>query len=202
MSLNATLEALVAPIIADLGFDLVRVQMNGRPGAQTLQIMAEDPATGQLTLAQCGQISRALDEPLETADPIDGEYALEVSSPGIDRPLTRLADWARWAGHEVRLKLNAPEIAPDQSSKNALEDGVEAPVARKTVAMKGVILGHDGDLVKLDVPGSGKIDVPFSGIASAKLVLTNKLIAATRPLDMGDADETIEEPEHDSDTDN
>jgi len=81
--LNATLEALVAPIIADLGYELVRVQMNGRAGAQTLQIMAEDPATGQLTLAQCSEISRALDEPLDAADPIEGEYALEVSSPGI-----------------------------------------------------------------------------------------------------------------------
>jgi ribosome maturation factor RimP len=188
LSLNATLEALVAPIIADLGFQLVRVQMNGRPGAQTLQIMAEDPATGQLTLAQCSAISRALDEPLDLADPIEGEYALEVSSPGIDRPLTRMADWVRWAGHDVRLKLNA-----------AADDGA---VVRKTVAMKAVILGQEGEMVHLEVPGTGKLNVPFSEIASAKLVLTNKLIAATRPLDMGDADETVEEPDLDSDLEN
>ncbi len=186
LTLNAILEALVAPIIADLGYDLVRVQMNGRPGAQTLQIMAEDPATGQLTIAQCSKISRALDEPLELADPIEGEYALEVSSPGIDRPLTRPADWARWAGHDVRIK-----VAP------ALDDG--------RVALKALIIGLEGDVVSLDVPGtgagSGSVAVPLAQIASAKLVLTNRLIAATRPLDMADADETVDEPEDPEDFD-
>jgi ribosome maturation factor RimP len=187
LSLNATLEALVAPIIADLGYALVRVQMNGRPGSQTLQIMAEDPATGQLTLAQCSEISRALDEPLDAADPIEGEYALEVSSPGIDRPLTRPADWTRWAGHEVRLKLST-----------ALDDGPQAG----RVALKGTIIGLDDIGVQIDVKDSGTVALPLGHIASAKLVLTNKLIAATRPLDAGDADETIDEPETDSDFDN
>ncbi len=191
MSLNATLEALVAPIIADLGYALVRVQMNGREGSQTLQIMAEDPATGQLTLAQCSEISRALDEPLDAADPIEGEYALEVSSPGIDRPLTRPADWTRWAGHEVRLKLS-----------QAPADGPQAG----RVALKGTIIGLDDAGVQIDVSdskrGSSTITLPLGHIASAKLVLTNKLIAATRPLDAGDADETIDEPELDSDFDN
>lgn len=187
MSLNATLEALVAPIIADLGYALVRVQMNGRPGSQTLQIMAEDPATGQLTLAQCSEISRALDEPLDAADPIEGEYALEVSSPGIDRPLTRPADWTRWAGHEVRLKLS-----------QALNEGPQAG----RVAMKGLIIGLDDAGVQIDIPGSGQVALPLSLIASAKLVLTNKLIAATRPLEALDADELIDEPDTDSEPDN
>lgn len=188
MSLNATLEALVAPIIADLGYALVRVQVNGKPGgAQTLQIMAEDPATGQLTLAQCSEISRALDEPLDAADPIEGEYALEVSSPGIDRPLTRPADWTRWAGHEVRLKLS-----------QAPSDGPQAG----RVALKGTIIGLDDAGVQIDVKDSGTVALPLGHIASAKLVLTNKLIAATRPLDAGDADEMIDEPEIDSDSDN
>lgn len=189
MSLNATLEALVAPIIANLGYALVRVQMNGREGSQTLQIMAEDPATGQLTLAQCSQISRALDEPLEAADPIDGEYALEVSSPGIDRPLTRPADWSRWAGHEVRLKLS-----------QAPADGPQAG----RVALKGTIIGLDDAGVQIDVKGSGTVALPLGHIASAKLVLTNKLIAATRPLNAADAaemiDETIDETDSDSDS--
>lgn len=183
MSLNATLNAIVAPIIAGLGYDLVRVQLNGRPGALTLQIMAEDPATGQLTIAQCSEISRALDEPLDAADPIEGEYALEVSSPGIDRPLTRATDWARWAGHDVRLK-----VAP------AIEDG--------RVALKAKIAGLDGEVVNLDVPGAGMVAVPLVQIISAKLVLTSRLIAATRPLDMAGADETIEIPESDPDNDN
>lgn len=195
MSLNTALEAIIAPIVADLGFALVRVQMNGRVGAQTLQIMAEDPATGQLTLAQCSAISRALDEPLDLADPIEGEYSLEVSSPGIDRPLTRLADWARWAGHEVRIKLAA--AAPAATA--AAEDGA---TSRKTMALKAVIIGHEGEMVHLDMPGTGKMNVPFGQIVSAKLVLTNKLIAATRPLDMGDADEMIDEPGIDTDAEN
>jgi ribosome maturation factor RimP len=186
LSLIATLEALVAPIIANLGYELVRVQMNGREGAQTLQIMAEDPATGQLTLAQCSEISRALDEPLDEADPIEGEYALEVSSPGIDRPLTRPADWTRWAGHDVRLKLSAP-----------LADGAQAG----RVALKGAIVGFDDAGVQLDVGGS-RVTLPLGQVASAKLVLTNKLIAATRPLDSDGADDIVDEPEFTSDNDN
>lgn len=186
MSLNATLEALVAPIIAGLGYELVRVQMNGRAGAQTLQIMAEDPATGQLTLAQCSEISRALDEPLDAADPIEGEYALEVSSPGIDRPLTRPGDWTRWAGHEARLKLAAP-----------LDGGPQAG----RVALKGEIIGLEADAAALSVAGA-RVSVPLAQIASAKLVLTNKLIAATRPLDAGDADTVIDDTEFEPDNDN
>ncbi|WP_439534549.1 ribosome maturation factor [Polymorphobacter sp.] len=171
-------KALAAPIIADLGYDLVRVQLSGRPGAQTLQIMAEDPATGQLTLAQCGEISRALDLPLDEADPIEGEYALEVSSPGIDRPLTRPKDWQKWTGHDVRLKLARP-----------LEDG---PFAGK-VQLKGVILGLELDAAIVDVPGVGRATLPLDRIGTAKLVLTDRLIAASRPLDATGADETIEE---------
>ncbi|MGL4543607.1 MAG: ribosome maturation factor, partial [Polymorphobacter sp.] len=105
----AALTALIAPIVTRQGFELVRVQLNGSKAAMTLQIMAEDPATGQMTLAQCAQCSRAISEMLDAEDPIESEYALEVSSPGIDRPLTRLTDFAKWVGHEVRLKLE-PEV--------------------------------------------------------------------------------------------
>jgi ribosome maturation factor RimP len=175
---ETAIKALVAPIIADLGYALVRVQLTGREGAQTLQIMAEDPATGQLTLAQCSKISRALDLPLDEADPIEGEYALEVSSPGIDRPLTRAQDWQNWAGHDVRLKLARP-----------LEDG---PFAGK-VQIKGVILGLEDTAALVDVPGAGRLALPLDRIGTAKLVLTDRLIAASRPLDMSDADDMIEE---------
>jgi ribosome maturation factor RimP len=173
------LNALIAPIVAELGFDLVRVQLSGKPGDLTLQIMAEDPATGQLTLGQCAQISRALDLPLEEADPIEGEYALEVSSPGIDRPLTRPADWQRWLSHEVRLKLDPPV------------DG--------RVRAHGVISSFDGDTVTLDIKSVGPILLPLAAIASAKLVLTPRLIAATRPLDASGADETLEGAEDSDD---
>jgi ribosome maturation factor RimP len=168
------LDAIIAPIVADLGYDLVRIQLNGKPGDLTLQVMAEDPATGQLTLGQCAEISRALDLPLDEADPIDGEYALEVSSPGIDRPLTRRSDWERWTGHEVRLKLDPPTDGRNRAH--------------------GVISGLEGDMVTLDIKSVGPIVLPLAAIASAKLVLTPKLIKATKPLDASDADELIELP--------
>ena len=171
----AGLDALIAPIVTDLGFELVRVQLLGKPGELTLQVMAEDPATGQLTLGQCAEISRALDLPLDEADPIEGEYALEVSSPGIDRPLTRRKDWERWTGHEVRLKLE-PSV-----------DG--------RARAHGVIAAVSGDHVILEVKSVGPITLPLAAITAAKLVLTQKLIEETRPLDASDADELIEVPE-------
>jgi ribosome maturation factor RimP len=180
--LAAKLNAIIAPVVTELGFDLVRVQLTGNSGDKTLQIMAEDPATGQLTLGQCASISRALDLPLEETDPIEGEYALEVSSPGIDRPLTRMKDWVRWTGHEVRLKLDPPI------------DG--RPRAH------GVISAVEGDNITLEVKSIGPIILPFAAIASAKLVLTPKLINATRPLDASGADEVIELPDIEGDSAN
>jgi ribosome maturation factor RimP len=180
--LAATLNAIVAPVVAELGFDLVRVQLTGKPGDQTLQVMAEDRATGQLTLGQCAEISRALDTPLDAADPIDGEYALEVSSPGIDRPLTRVADWDRWIGHEVRVKLDPPV------------DG--------RARAHGLIGARNEAMVTLAIKNVGDIAVPLAAIAAAKLVLTPALIKATRPLDASGADELIELPEIDGDSAN
>lgn len=182
-ALDTTLNEIIAPVVADLGFDLVRIQLSGKPGGQTLQVMAENPATGQLTLEQCAAISRALDVPLETADPIPGEYALEVSSPGIDRPLTRPSDWTKWQGHEVRLKLD--------------------PAIDGRVRAHGSIMGLADDVVTLDVKSVGAIQLPLAAIQSAKLVLTPKLIKASQPLDASDADELIETPEAgDYDNDN
>lgn len=184
VTLHATLNAIIAPVVTELGFDLVRVQLSGKPGDMTLQVMAEDRDTGQLTLDQCAEISRALDGPLEESDPIDGEYALEVSSPGIDRPLTRLADWDKWQGHEVRLKLDPPV------------DG--------RARAHGVIAGLNGDMVTLEVKSVGPVVLPFAAIASAKLVLTPKLLKASKPIDASGADEVIELPDatNDNDTDN
>jgi ribosome maturation factor RimP len=138
----------------------------------TLQVMAEDPATGQLTLDQCAALSRALDLPLDEADPIESEYALEVSSPGIDRPLTRAADWIKWAGHEVRMKLE-PKV-----------DG--------RVRVHGDIVGLDGNDAVVTGKDGETLRLPIANIKGAKLVLTNRLIAASRPLDATGADEIIE----------
>ena len=180
--LAAKLNAIIAPVVAQLGYDLVRVQLSGKSGDMTLQIMAEDRTTGQLTLGQCAEISRALDVPLEEADPIDGEYALEVSSPGIDRPLTRPADWVRWIGHEVRIKID-PSV-----------DG--------RARAHGVIGTLNDDIITLAIKSVGDIAVPLAAISAAKLVLTPALLKATRPLDSSGADELIELPDIEGDSAN
>lgn len=174
MAEQAQLNAIVEPAVRALGFEVVRVAMIGGTRAPTLQIMAEDPETGQLTLDQCADISRAVDELLEAADPIEGGYRLEVSSPGIDRPLTRAADWERWAGHRARVS-----VAPPIDGRKRFE---------------GIVRGLDQDAAaRLEVDGLGEIALPLSGIAGAKLVLTDELIAATRPLSAEGADAIVKD---------
>ena len=171
----AGLERLIEPEIKSLGFDLVRVMMIGGTSDPTLQVMAERPDTRQLDIADCEQISRRLSEILDLADPIEGSYRLEVSSPGIDRPLTRLKDFADWAGHEARITLREPRGGRKQFS--------------------GTLGGIHGETVKLQTKDGHDHELPFHDIASAKLVLTDKLIQATAPLDPEGADhiETVEE---------
>ena len=171
----AGLAKQIEPEVKSLGYELVRVAMIGGTSDPTLQVMAERPDTRQLDLSDCETISRRLSEWLDANDPIEGGFRLEVSSPGIDRPLTRLNDFADWAGHEARITLR------DQ------RDG------RKQFA--GTLEGVEGDNVKLtDKSGQAHV-LPFSDIASAKLLLTDKLIAATAPLSTDGADtiQTIEE---------
>ena len=170
--LDARLSSVIAPVVAAMGLDLVRIQLSGQPGSMTLQVMAEDPATGQLTIDQCARLSRALNLPLDEADPISSEYNLEVSSPGIDRPLTRAADWLRWIGHEAKMKLE-PKV-----------DGR----ARVT----GDIGGLEGNEVLLTTNEGEALRLPLDSIRQAKLVLTDRLIAQSRPLDPTGADEIIE----------
>ncbi len=170
--LDARLHAIIAPVVAEQGLDLVRIQLSGQPGSLTLQVMAEDAATGQLTIDQCAKLSRALDLPLDEADPINGEYALEVSSPGIDRPLTRPKDWLAWIGHEAKMKLE-PKL-----------DGRARAV--------GDIAGLDGDHVLLTTKVGEPLRLPLDHIQGAKLVLTDRLIRASKPLDPTGADEIIE----------
>lgn len=181
--LDARLTAIIAPVVAAMGLDLVRVMLSGQAGSLTLQIMAEDPATGQLTIEQCARLSRALDQPLEEADPISGEYHLEVSSPGIDRPLTRPADWTRWLGHEAKMVLE-PKV----------DDRARA---------SGIIAGLDGDDVLLTSKVGAALRLPLANIKQAKLVLTDRLIAESKPLDSSGADEIIESgPDTDTAADN
>jgi ribosome maturation factor RimP len=163
---------LIEPAVKELGFDLVRVAMIGGTSDPTLQVMAERPDTRQLTIDDCSEISRKLSDILdaleaEGRDPIDGAYRLEVSSPGIDRPLTRHADFADWAGHEARIKYAVPVDGAKQVS--------------------GIIEGISGDTIKVATP-KGERQVEFANIASAKLLLTDKLIDATAPLSTEGAD--------------
>jgi len=160
-----------------LGFDLVRVKLTGSGEERTLQIMAEDPATGQMIMDQCATLSRAISARIDEVEEAEGEliegsYLLEVSSPGIDRPLTRPKDYANWAGHEAKIAL------------------VEKVDGHRRLT--GELVGIESDIVTIEDKNAGTIAVPLENIHSAKLVLTDKLIAATQPLDMSGADE-IEE---------
>ena len=175
----ARITALVEPEAAALGFDLVRVIVFGRSEVGdeevTLQIMAERPETGQLVIEDCAALSRRVSDVMDALEEagdglIDEAYRLEVSSPGIDRPLTRAKDFAAWAGHEVRVIL-------------------KAPVDGNRKSLQGDLLGIDEDFVGLDDRKSGPVKFPLTDIHSAKLVLTDRLIAATRPLDTSGIDE-------------
>jgi len=171
----AGLAKKIEPEVKSLGFDLVRVAMIGGTSDPTLQVMAERPDTRQLDLADCETISRRLSDWLDSNDPIEGGYRLEVSSPGIDRPLTRLRDFADWTGYDARISLREPRGDRTQFS--------------------GVLEGLDGEKVKLTDKSGQEHVLPFSEISSAKLLLTDKLINATAPLSTEGADtiQTVEE---------
>ena len=154
------------------GLALVRVKMMGGTSEPTLQVMAERPDTRQLTLDDCARLSRRLSDLLDEKDPIESAYRLEVSSPGIDRPLTRLKDFADWQGHEAKISL------------------VEKLNGRKQFT--GDLMGVEAGQIMIDVQGLGETRLPFDQVHSAKLVMTDRLIEATAPLSAEGADETIE----------
>ena len=179
----ARIVAMVEPEAQALGFDLVRVRLFGKSEVGdeelTLQIMAERPDTGQLVIDDCAALSRRVSDRIDALEDngvvlIEDAYRLEVSSPGIDRPLTRARDFAAWAGHETRIQL-------------------ATPVEGNRKALHGTLVGIDGEAeaatVTLDDRKSGRVSFPFADVRDAKLVLTDKLIAATRPLDTSGADE-------------
>ncbi|WP_308515895.1 ribosome maturation protein RimP [Sphingomonas flavescens] len=171
----AAIAKQIEPEVKSLGYELVRVAMIGGTSDPTLQIMAEKPDTRQLDLSDCEIISRRLSDWLDANDPIDGAFRLEVSSPGIDRPLTRLQDYTDWAGHEARITLAEPSEGRKQYS--------------------GILNGIDGQTVQFTDKSGREHTLPFDAISSAKLLLTDKLINATAPLSTEGADsiQTIEE---------
>ena len=174
---------MIEPHATALGFDLVRVKLFGGAGDRTLQVMAERPDTRQLTIDDCTALSNRVSDTLDAEeaagrDPIPEAYRLEVSSPGIDRPLTRARDYADWAGHEARITL------------------AEKVEGRKQLT--GDLVGIEGaendQRVTIDVRGHGPMTVSLAQVADAKLLITDRLIAATAPLSSAGADEIIEAP--------
>lgn len=156
------IEGIVTPSIEAMGFEVVRVMITGgqRP---TLQIMADRSDGTMISVDDCAEISRTVSAVLDVEDPIAGEYTLEVSSPGIDRPLTRLKDFERWSGFDARVDMAVPI------------DGRK----RFSGRIKGVA---EGERVQVELDDkTGMVDLPFEGISRAKLVLTDALLEASRP---------------------
>ncbi|MEM8651025.1 MAG: ribosome maturation factor RimP [Pseudomonadota bacterium] len=159
IGVEARIAAIIEPEIEDLGYRLVRVKLSAINGS-TLQIMAERP-DGTMNVSDCENVSRAISPILDIEDPIDRAYHLEVSSPGIDRPLVRVSDFSTWVGHVVKLETR------------------QMINGRKRY--KGVILSVDGEEVRFrrEAPGPDEdpeFIIPVNEIKDAKLVLTDDLI--------------------------
>jgi ribosome maturation factor RimP len=172
--LAARVAAIVEPVLGGIGLRLVRVRITGMAG-KTVQIMAERP-DGTMTIDDCEAASQAISPALDVDDPIEGAYHLEVSSPGIDRPLVRRSDFARWAGHVAKIEMRLPQ-------------------ARGRKRFHGLIKGLEGDAVRLERSDAGADEpaealLPIDEIGEARLVLTDELIADA--LKRGRADEPDE----------
>ena len=152
-------EELIAPSFEALGFELVRVRFGG-PGRPTLQIMIERQDREALTVDDCASASKAISALLDVEDPIGGAYNLEISSPGLDRPLTRIGDFERFAGFEAKIEVTVPV------------DG------RKR--LHGQVLGVENGNVRIS-RDEGSHSVPFETIKKAKLILTDELISSAQP---------------------
>jgi ribosome maturation factor RimP len=156
----ARVAAISEPVLAGIGYRLVRVKISGLDGC-TVQIMAERP-DGTMTVEDCEAVSRALSPVLDVADPIDRPYRLEVSSPGMDRPLVRRSDFARFVGHRIKVEM--------------------ATAINERRRFRGVLLGVEDDAARLRhddaTPGEAdEVVLPIEEMAEAKLVLTDSLIA-------------------------
>jgi ribosome maturation factor RimP len=157
-SLEVRLAAIVAPTLESMGFELVRVAVLGRD-RPTVQVMADRADGAQIAVHDCEAISHALGAVLDVEDPLAGAWSLEVSSAGIDRPLTRVKDWNRYTGHLAR----AETVAPIDGRRR----------------FSGIVLGADEDAARLRLDDGSEIALPLPAIRRAKLVLTDALIAAT-----------------------
>ncbi|ARP99236.1 ribosome maturation factor RimP [Pseudorhodoplanes sinuspersici] len=158
--LAARIAAVAEPVVEGMGYRLVRVRVSGADGC-TVQVMTERP-DGTLTIEDCEEISRALSPVMDVADPVPQAYRLEISSPGLDRPLVRRSDFERHAGHLAKIEMNI--------------------VTEGRKRFRGILLGVEGDAARLrrdDAKADDKVEVllPIEDMAEAKLVLTDELIA-------------------------
>lgn len=183
--IDQRLAEIVAPVIEAMGFELIRLRLQGGRSA-TLQIMADRPGGG-IVVDDCARISTAVSAALDVDDPIEDAYTLEVSSPGIDRPLTRLQDFEAWEGHEARLETTE------------LIDGRRR--------FRGVLAGVDRDEILLNI-SEGTVGLRFDWLSDARLVLTDELVAqmlrarrAAGVLDETAFDDIDTDPEADTETD-
>lgn len=152
---NRLLE-LLDPVAEAAGYEIVRLRLMGGEHARRLQIMAETP-DGEMVVEDCARLSRAVSEVMDAADPIAGEYTLEVSSPGVDRPLTRLKDFETFEGYEARIELDR--------------------MAEGRKRFRGVLAGVEGDNVGIDLEGEESTAlIPFSWVIDAKLILSDELM--------------------------
>lgn len=160
--LETRLSEYAKPVIEDLGFALVLVKVTGADGSNTVQVMAEDPATKKLGVDDAAKISRALSAIFDVEDPIKGAYRLEVSSPGIDRPLMSLEDFKHYEGFEAKIESDVPA-----------ENGQKK--------FRGVLRGLNGENVLMDTD-QGEAEIPFANLTKAKLVMSDELIKRTANL--------------------
>lgn len=158
--LEAKIAGMVAPSIAELGYELVRVAVLGRE-RPTVQVMADRADGSLISVSDCERITHAVSALLDVEDPLPGAWTLEVSSAGIDRPLTRVKDWVRFAGHQARVEMLMPQ------------DGRRR--------FTGLVLGADETAARLRLDDGSDVALPFHDMRRAKLLLTDALIAATTP---------------------
>ncbi len=175
--LEARIADAILPSLTQMGYELVRVQVSGKE-RPTVQIMADRADGAAFRVEDCEAISHTIGAVLDVADPIRGEWTLEVSSAGIDRPLTRAKDWNRYAGHVATLELAVPV------------DG------RKR--FRGIALGADAESVRMKLDDGSEVSFPRGNVRKAKLVLTDALIEATRAAQPDAADDEAED-DHDDD---
>lgn len=155
------ISSLIEPVLKDLGFDLVQVRLLGSQKLQTLQIMAEDPETGNLDLDSCTEVSRAIGVLLDVEDPIASAYQLEVSSPGIDRPLVRPRDFEKAVGREINVETETPD-------------------ANGQKRFKGRLTAFDSDKLTL-ANETGTTIIGLADVVKARLVLTDELFKMAQP---------------------